>query len=149
MKINLIVLVVALALSAASCNKANRPISYSVGEEAYGGIVIKVSDGGLHGLVVAKVDQVLSTDYLDYDESLELIATYSEGGTAWRLPNKEELELIYTKKASLGTFRNWYYWSSTKNGNFPWACQFGVNAAYPSNFKCPNNGFNSRAVKDF
>ena len=34
MKINLIVLVVALALSAASCNKANRPISYSVGEEA-------------------------------------------------------------------------------------------------------------------
>ena len=99
--------------------------------------------------MVAKVDQVLSTDYLDYDESLELIATYSEGGTAWRLPNKEELELIYTKKASLGTFRNWYYWSSTKNGNLPWARQFGVNTAYPSNFKCPNNGFNSRAVKDF
>jgi hypothetical protein len=149
MKINLIVLVVALVLAATSCNKADRPISYSVGEEAHGGIVIKVSDGGLHGLVVAKVDQVISTDYLDYVESLEVVATCSEGGAGWRLPNKEELQLIYTKKASLGTFRNWYYWSSTKNGSFPWACQFGVNAAYPSNFKCPNNGFNSRAVKDF
>ena len=34
-------------------------------------------------------------------------------GSGWRLPTKDELNLIYLKRYKIGGFGNGYYWSST------------------------------------
>lgn len=134
---------------AISCKKINRPDTFVLGREAFGGVVIQLNSEGTHGLVASKADQVISTSGNNYQESLPIISAYSEGGAGWRIPTKDELDIIYSMKNELGGLRNWYYWSSTKNGSFPWAKQCGTNANYPSNYKCPNNCFNVRAVKEF
>jgi hypothetical protein len=37
--------------------------------------------------------------------------------TDWRLPSKDELNMMYTKKDAIGGFANVYYWSSTVYDN--------------------------------
>ena len=149
MKSKSILALASLLLLAISCKKINRPETFVLGQEAFGGIVIQTDDEGIHGIVAAKTDQVISTAGNNYQESLPIVSAYSEGGTGWSIPTKFELEVLYSMKSELGGLRNWYYWSSTKNGSFPWAKQCGTNPNYPSNYKCPNNSFNIRAVKDF
>jgi formylglycine-generating enzyme required for sulfatase activity len=65
-----------------------------------------------------------------------------DGKTGWRLPTKEELDLIYHSENDF--VRN-FYWSSTENnGDYAW-CQhfdggvqyFGVNKAYPFSYVRP------------
>lgn len=149
MKTNLIFAMAALFGLAVSCKKINRPETFVLGQEAFGGVVIQIDANGTHGLVASKTDQVISTAGNNYQESLPIVSAYSEGGTGWRIPTKDELDVLYSMKSELGGLRNWYYWSSTKNGSYPWAKQCGTNSNYPSNFKCPSNSFNVRAVKDF
>jgi len=36
-------------------------------------------------------------------------------GAGWRLPTKEELNMLYENKEEIGGFANYYYWSSTEN----------------------------------
>ena len=95
-----------LAVSAAvllSCNKHRQP-TYEVGQEAFGGVVIKLDASGEHGVVVAKEDQVTISTGNNYSESVSIVSSYDEGGAGWRLPSKDELLAIYSMKASLGTF---------------------------------------------
>ena len=73
-----------------------------------------------------------------------LARAYTGGGyTDWFLPSKDELNKMYTNRATINTtaasnsgsdFSNWYYWSSTENdGGNAWAqhflsgYQYGVN----------------------
>lgn len=43
---------------------------------------------------------------------------YSGGGyTDWFLPSKDELNKLYLNKTAIGGFGDFYYWSSTKEGN--------------------------------
>jgi hypothetical protein len=52
-------------------------------------------------------------------------------GDGWRLPTKDELNLIYENKNVVGGFANVYYWSSTENDhNDAWAQ--GFNGGYQS-----------------
>ena len=138
-----------LAVSAAvllSCNKHRQP-TYEVGQEAFGGVVIKLDASGEHGVVVAKEDQVTISTGNNYSESVSIVSSYDEGGAGWRLPSKDELLAIYSMKASLGHFQSWHYWSSTKNGSQNYTVHFGTGAS-----KCSCNGnsnYCSRAVKDF
>ena len=39
-------------------------------------------------------------------------------GLGWRLPTKDELNMLYENKEEIGGFANNYYWSSTENDNF-------------------------------
>ncbi|MBM3425287.1 MAG: DUF1566 domain-containing protein [Bacteroidetes bacterium] len=143
------IIMLSLAVSAlvlSSCNKHRTP-TYEVGQEAFGGIVIKLDASGEHGVVVAKTDQVTISTGNNYSESAAIVNMYSEGGSGWRIPSKEELLAIYSMKASLGTFQPWHYWSSTKNGSKNFTVHFGTGS---SNCYCNGNAnFCSRAVKDF
>jgi hypothetical protein len=138
-----------LAVSAAvllSCNKYRTP-TYEVGQEAFGGVVIKLDASGEHGVVVAKQDQVTTSPSMNYYESLDVIAGFNEGGAGWRMPSKDELLTMYSMKHSIGNFRNSTYWSSTKSGSLNYAVFFGNGFTMTV---CNNvSGNCSRAVKDF
>ena len=38
-------------------------------------------------------------------------------GAEWRLPTKDELNMLYENKEEIGGFANFNYWSSTETGN--------------------------------
>ena len=46
-------------------------------------------------------------------------------GNGWRLPTKDELNLVYLNKDKIGGFANNYYWSST---------EFDIDVAWVQNF---------------
>ena len=39
-------------------------------------------------------------------------------GEGWRLPTKDELNLLYQNKDKIGGFANGYYWSSTERSDY-------------------------------
>jgi len=46
-------------------------------------------------------------------------------GTGWRLPTKDELNMLYKNKEEIGGFASIYYWSSTEGGtNYAWIQDF-------------------------
>ena len=66
-------------------------------------------------------------------------------GDGWRLPTKEELNLIYQNKDEIGGFAGYYYWSSTEaSGNGAWEQYFG-NGEQSSNYE--GNIYDVRAVR--
>ena len=108
-----------------------------------GGIVFHVTDGGLHGLEAAAVDQV-STEWGCYGTTIsgangtavgtgeqntaDIIAGCSETtaasvasayGPDWYLPSKDELNLLYVQKVAdiVGGFASGSYWSSSQYGS--------------------------------
>ena len=47
-------------------------------------------------------------------------------GKGWRLPTKEELNILYQNKDKIGGFAYDYYWSSTEDGSgSAWVQNFG------------------------
>ena len=59
-------------------------------------------------------------------------------GDGWRLPSKDELNLLYENKEKIGGFAKRYYWSSTEYGdNKAWRQTFNsgyANEGYGKNF---------------
>ena len=80
-----------------------------------------------------------------YDDAKVACAKLGEG---WRLPTKDELNLLYQNKDKIGGFNvKATYWSSTEySSSFAWRQDFndGRQASYYKNFKC-----NVRAVRAF
>ena len=66
------------------------------------------------------------------------------GFNDWRLPNKEELNLLYIEKTKIGGFSIWY-WSSTQNGKRRWVQNFATgeqkneNLEYKGRCRCVRN----------
>ena len=117
---------------------------YAIGDAGpAGGIVFHVTDGGLHGLEAAAVDQV-STEWGCYGTTIsgangtavgtgeqntaDIIAGCSETtaasvasayGPDWYLPSKDELNLLYVQKVAdiVGGFASGSYWSSSQYGS--------------------------------
>lgn len=57
--------------------------------------------------------------------------TCAELGDGWRLPTKDELNLIYQIKDEIGGFANSYYWSSTEyNNTSAWGQSFDDGKQY-------------------
>lgn len=65
-------------------------------------------------------------------------------GAGWRLPTKEELNLLYENKAKIGGFSDYYYWSSTDYANsLAWIQYFYVgiqSSSYDKDSKCKVRG---------
>jgi hypothetical protein len=48
-----------------------------------------------------------------YEKGTAHYALSKAVGGNWRLPTKDELDLLYANKEKIGNFSNWIYWSST------------------------------------
>ena len=66
----------------------------------------------------------------------EAISACKNLGTGWRLPTKDELNMLYENKEEIGGFADNYYWSST---------EFGFNDAWRQGF---GNGFQDSDDKE-
>ena len=85
-----------------------------------GGYVIKVRDGGKHGLVVAMQDQGVAAWYWA-DDYLNNLANHDTNGRKfmdWRLPTSRELKFIYNvyRDGHGLNLRDYKYLSSTQDG---------------------------------
>lgn len=74
-----------------------------------GGIVFYVDNSGSHGLEAKTADEA---GELDWTAAIIAASAY---GSGWRLPTKDELNLLYQQKTVVGGFANDSYWSSTEN----------------------------------
>ncbi len=144
------------SLALLSCKKEEpleeEVVTYELGQEHLGGIIVELDETKQHGLVVAKVDQVTYNDHINWSDSKEQVEAYTVGGPGWRLPTKEELELIHANKSTIGGFDNRNYWSShLGSSNNAWSLYFGPPGGITtSNWKDLGNcTLCSRGVKDF
>jgi hypothetical protein len=104
-----------------------------------GGYVIFEKNG--HGLVAS----VENLGKLDFNEAIKVCDTLQvDGFSDWRLPTKEEFELIHPKlnlkKVGGGSiFQSSWYWTSTevdKQNAWTHNLQNGLQASYFKDFKC-------------
>ena len=133
----------------------NNDCVYTIGQTGpAGGKVFYITNGGVHGLEAALVDQA-SAAWGCYGTSIagtsaavgmgaantaKIIAGCAEANTAakvvdayslngyddWYLPSKDELALLYNQKAVVGGFANYNYWSSTERGSPPEGDSYGA-----------------------
>lgn len=104
-----------------------------------GGFIIFEKNG--HGLVAS----VENLGKLDFNEAIKACDTLQiDGYSDWRLPTKEEFELIHPKlnlkKVGGGSiFQSSWYWTSTevdKQNAWTHNLQNGLQASYFKDFKC-------------
>ncbi len=117
---------------------------------ADGSIVFYIDASGYHGLVAKAADEAKS---LDWTVAKGAASFY---GSGWRLPTKEELQLLYQQKSVVGGFSNDNYWSSTETkldfggGHHPWFQNFGNGVIKnDSNLFSMFSEFKVRAVRAF
>lgn len=117
----------------------------------YGGIVFSINDTGNAGIEAKSTDEILR---LNWNKSI--IAT-SQHGNDWCLPTKNELDLLYKQKETVGGFTNADYWCSTEYNTkrdsllYPkssdaWIQSFNTGYQYVDN---KNLNLNVRAIRSF
>lgn len=103
------------------------------GDAYQGGIVVTVIQKGQpgyekkvpHGILVATEDW---SKMIKWSEAIQVAREFRGGESdQWRVPNKEELELLYANKQLIGGFQIGNYWTSQPSKEDP-------NGAYVINF---------------
>ena len=115
-----------------------------VGDFYEGGIIVQLIED-CHGLVVSAED-ISGTD--DWEEAIYDCSDYKAGGFSdWRLPNMDELNLIFLQKEYIGEYVKFSYWSSTEYADhFAWFQDFNT-GTQDNDFK--DNTCYVRAVRNF
>jgi hypothetical protein len=73
---------------------------------------------------------------MNWDDAKVACAKLGEG---WKLPTKDELNLLYQNKDKIGDFADYDYWSSTESNNdSAWEQDFdtGIQYNYYEDYKC-------------
>ena len=123
---------------------ADKPAKVVLGQEYGGGIVIYAAANGEHGMIVSSKE----VGNVNWDKAQKICAAYKIGNTGgWRLPSKDELNIIYQNRKHLGNYTKGNYWSATEEGK---------NSAITINFSNGNqtksnkqSDFAVRAVRPF
>ena len=109
---------------------------------------VHLDNNNEHGLVCSKDDLGL----VNWHDAKKICEGFNEGGYSdWRLPNKDELQLIYSLCPHLlrnRTFVKYYYFSSTEKGSDKVYLQSFFDGL-PSNFYSKNDRRNVLAVRSF
>jgi hypothetical protein len=125
--------------------------THKIGESYGGGIVFHITDNGLHGLIAETQDQGSRSDWNNARRIISNSSKHSKEGqkfTDWRLPTKNELNLLFLKKDFVGGFKDQPYWSSTEFDNgFAWYQDFNDGGQYSRHFK--GNSYYVRAIRAF
>ncbi len=153
---------------------------YTIGETGpAGGKVFYVTDGGLHGLEAAPVDQSIGTFWgcdigsipgaqgtavgTGAANTAAILAAgcpivgaakiadayVFKGYSDWFLPSSEELNLLYAQKDVLGGFVNDLYWSSSEFNDSNARGQGFNNGSQGYWSKDSTNGLTVRAIRTF
>ena len=125
------------------------PTTHIIGESFGGGKVFYITPNALHGLIAETQDQAVTTWY-SANDAISFSSNHSVAGqnyTDWRLPTKNELNLLYIQRTVVGGFANGSYWSSSEVDD--------VNAWYQAFYSGSQNvgsksfTFTVRAVRSF
>jgi hypothetical protein len=113
------------------------------GEFTEGGIILYTDQNGEHGLICSKIDLGKTT----WDDAIKLSERFEvDGYTDWRLPSKDELQLIFSFQ-KVRSFDRDFYWSSTE---FNQTNLWGINFANGDwNYFYKNAIFNVCVVRSF
>ena len=107
-----------------------QPHLYKTGDRLHnGGVVFYVDFSGLHGLSAKSADSSQATAW---EDGLKIVRDLGNG---WRLPNKQELSLLYNQKDIVGGFSKKGYWSTSetvRNDSGVWAQSFEDGTQYYS-----------------
>jgi hypothetical protein len=91
----------------------------------YLGIVLMLASCGSSTIKIDNLE-VMTEDLegrYTWDDAMKACADLGDG---WRLPTKDELNLLYENKEKIGGFASSNYWSSTENdNNIAWNQSFG------------------------
>ena len=103
---------------------AGAATTHSIGESYGGGIVFFITPDALHGLIAETVDQSTSVSWYNAQNVISTAINHSTAGknfTDWRLPTKNELNLLYDQRVVVGGFSGSYYWSSSEGDDYLFA----------------------------
>jgi hypothetical protein len=90
--------------------------------------------------------EVAQNDFTNQCNWRDAVKACSSLGEGWRLPTKDELNLMYINRVVIGGFATKIYWSSTEYDNLNARyCFFYNGSAY---FSCKYSTYTVRAVRD-
>tara|TARA_B100000795_G_scaffold21358_1_gene14235 strand:+ start:54 stop:458 length:405 start_codon:yes stop_codon:yes gene_type:complete len=97
-----------------------------------------------------KIDNLEVTEDLggmDWDKAKKAIESLGNG---WRLPTKDELNVLYENREKLGSVPNAFYWGSTEHStNYVWGKNFYKNENWEIYLNTESGSYPVRAVRDF
>jgi len=144
-----LIILISININTLSAQTGATTNTHEIGESYRGGIIFYVTPNGRHGLIAETQDQGKCSFY-DAQDYISTSSKHSKEGqkfTDWRLPTKNELNLLFLKKDLVGGFGYNYYWSSTEDDyNNAWIQDF--NYGY-QHFSAKNYMYYVRAIRAF
>jgi len=144
-----LIILISININTLSAQTGATTNTHEIGESYRGGIIFYVTPNGRHGLIAETQDQGICSFY-DAQDYISTSSKHSKEGqkfTDWRLPTKNELNLLFLKKDLVGGFGYNYYWSSTEDDyNNAWIQDF--NYGY-QHFSAKNYTYYVRAIRAF
>jgi hypothetical protein len=110
--------ILAVAGLMTACNNAEK--THTIGEYYGGGRVFWVTTDDLHGLIAETIDQSTSSNWYDAQNIISINSNHSTDGqlyTDWRLPTKNELNLMFLERTTVVGDATIFYWSFSEYTN--------------------------------
>jgi hypothetical protein len=123
-----------------------------IGDSYGGGVVFYVDGTGQHGLIAAKTDVTVNIPgkekaFFTWYSAKVAANAFVEGYGDWFLPNKEQLQQIYSHRFALVGIEGTYYWSSSESdATKAWAQDFTTGGQLDGN---KTNTGRARPVRHF
>lgn len=97
-------------VNSASKSKTNKPVM-RIGQSLQGGVIIYVDATGEHGIIASEKE----LGSMNFATAVKKCLSFKSGGEDdWRLPSKEELNMIYEYRSFFSSISPGMYWSSTE-----------------------------------
>jgi len=91
-------------------SKTNKSL-LSIGQSLKGGVIIYVDSTGEHGIIASEKE----LGSMNFEAAIKKCLSFKSGGDDdWRLPSKEELNMIYEYRSFFAYISPGMYWSSTE-----------------------------------
>ena len=112
------------------------PSDQSTGIQWYNGSYITTgATGTAIGTGMANTNIIIAAQGIS-SYAASICKAYNGGGYSdWHLPSKDELNKLFLKKNKIGGFSNYFYWSSTEDGNGLAWYQYFYNGYQDDTFK--------------